>query len=76
MLARSTGADGRPGPGRGEVDTAAVENAVRRAVDGLDPGPREVGRMTFGLASGTRALSGKVRRDRAAVLEALAARRR
>ena len=68
VLARSTGADGRPGPGRGEVDMAAVEHALRRAVDGLDPGQRELGRMTFGLAPGTRALPGKVRRDRAADL--------
>ncbi|WP_019057268.1 hypothetical protein [Streptomyces prunicolor] len=56
MLARSAGADGRPGPGRGEVDTAVVENALRRAVDGLGPGQRELGRLTFGLEPGTRAV--------------------
>ncbi|MGW3101653.1 macro domain-containing protein [Streptomyces sp. NPDC001100] len=68
VLARSTGTDGRPGPREGEVDTVAVENALRRAVDGLDPGQREVGLMTFGLLPRTRALPGKERRDRAAEL--------
>ncbi|MCH0571020.1 macro domain-containing protein [Streptomyces sp. MUM 136J] len=66
VLARSTGVDGRPGPG--EVDTHAVEEALRRAVDGLDPGQREVGRITFGLLPGTRALPAKERRNRAAGL--------
>ena len=75
VLARSTGGDGSPGPGRGEVDTAAVEDALRRAVVGLDPGQRELGRLTFGLEPGTRALSGKVRRDRAADLAGIGADR-
>ncbi|MEU9349083.1 macro domain-containing protein [Streptomyces sp. NPDC048278] len=58
LLARSTGA----------VDTAVVEDALRRAVEGLDPGQREIGRITFGLLPGTRALPGKTRRDMAADL--------
>ncbi|MBN0043752.1 hypothetical protein JS756_06445 [Streptomyces actuosus] len=45
-----------------------MEEALRRAVDGLDPGQRDVGRITFGLLPGTRALPGKARRSMAAEL--------
>jgi O-acetyl-ADP-ribose deacetylase (regulator of RNase III) len=43
-----------------------VENALRRAIDTLDPAQHEVARITFGLLPGTRTLPGKARRNMAA----------